>query len=260
MNCKNCHTELSEKDSYCNRCGGKVIRNRLSAKNLFEYISETFLNYDNALVLTFIHLVSKPDLVITSFISGVRKKYINPISFFGLSLTVSGISLFIIKKFYLEYLDFSNLMNGVKGSQEIMSSTSRSILEYNSLFYFLLIPLFALISWIVFLDKKYNFTEHIVIYLYSMSLLSIISVFVAQLILLVVPKHYFMFSMFIYPLMFIYHCFILKRIFKLTTGHLVLRSLIFFGLFFVLYVVISILVFVLMLATGIVNLEDFKPQ
>ncbi len=39
-----------------------------------------------------------------------------------------------------------------------------------------------------------------------------------------------------------------------------LRSLIFFGLFFVLYVVISILVFALMLATGIVNLEDFKPQ
>ncbi len=93
-----------------------------------------------------------------------------------------------------------------------------------------------------------------------MSLLSIISVFVAQLILLVVPQHYFMFSMFIYPVMFIYHCFILKRIFKLTTGNLMLRSLIFFGLFFVLYVVISILVFALMLATGIVNLEDFKPQ
>lgn len=116
MNCKNCHTELLQEDDYCRKCGGKVIRNRLSFKNLFEHLSETFFNYDNKLLRTFVQLIKNPEDVIVGYIDGVRKKYINPISFFGLSLTLSGLSIFILKKFYIEHLDFSNLFEGVKAS------------------------------------------------------------------------------------------------------------------------------------------------
>ena len=52
MNCKNCHTELHDHDDYCPNCGARVIRNRLTFKNLFEHISETFFNYDNKLLRT----------------------------------------------------------------------------------------------------------------------------------------------------------------------------------------------------------------
>ncbi|WP_296384349.1 DUF3667 domain-containing protein [Winogradskyella sp.] len=260
MNCKNCHTKLLEQDDYCKSCGGKVIRNRLSFKNLFEHLSETFFNYDNKLLRTFTQLFKQPEDVINSYINGVRKKYINPISFFGLALTLSGLSIFIIKKFYMQYLDFSSLFEGIKVSQDIFNATSSNALEYNSLFYSFLIPLFALISWVVFLDKKYNLTEHIIIYLYSMSLLSIIAVFVAQIVLIIVPQHYFIFSMLTFPLMFIYHCYALKRVFKLSIGNIILKSVIFLGLFFVAYFLISILVFLVMLATGVVNFEDFRPK
>lgn len=260
MNCKNCHTELSEQDDYCRSCGGKIIRNRLTLKNLFEHLSETFFNYDNKLLRTFVQLFRQPEDVINSYISGVRKKYVNPISFFGISLTLSGLSIFIIKKFYIQHLDFSNLFEGVKASQDVFENTSSSMLEYNSLFYSVLIPLFALISWVVFLNKKYNFTEHVIIYLYSMSFLSIILVFVAQIVLITVPQHYFIFSMAAFPLMFVYHCYALKRIFSLSVGHLILKSVIFIGLFFVAYIGISILAFFVMLATGVVNIEDFAPK
>ncbi len=63
MTCKNCHTELEEYDDYFKNCGGKVIRNRLTFKNLFEHISETFFNYDNTLLKTFITLFRKPEAV-----------------------------------------------------------------------------------------------------------------------------------------------------------------------------------------------------
>lgn len=259
MNCKNCKTELLEHDDYCRNCGGKVIRNRLTLKNLFQHLSETFFNYDNKLLRTIIQLIRQPEDVIDSYVKGVRKKYINPISFFGLALTLSGLSIFFIKKLYLQHLDFSNLFEGVKASQKAFDSTSSTVLEYSSLFYSFLIPLFALISWITFYDKKYNFTEHIVTYLYTMSLMNIALVFVSQTILIFAPQNYLIFSMFTYPLMFLYHCFVFKRLFKLSFGNLILKSIIFFGFFFLVYVIVSIAIGIIMIATGTINLEDFKP-
>ncbi|WP_299113152.1 DUF3667 domain-containing protein [uncultured Winogradskyella sp.] len=260
MNCKNCHTELQEKDDYCKSCGGKVIRRRLSFKNLFEHLSETFFNYDNKLLRTFVQLFKNPEDVIVGYINGVRKKYINPISFFGLSLTLSGISIFIIKKFYMQYLDFSTLFEGVEASQDIFNATSGGALEYNSLFYAFLVPILALISWVTFLDKKYNFTEHIIIYLYSMSLLSILLVFAAQIALLIIPKYYLLFSLCVWPLMFLYHCYILKKIFKLSIANLILKAFISLILFFVAYIIVSVTLFVIMVVTGVVDLQDFVPK
>tara|TARA_R110002049_G_scaffold27927_6_gene95782 strand:- start:1178 stop:1960 length:783 start_codon:yes stop_codon:yes gene_type:complete len=260
MNCKNCQTELDHNDEYCKNCGGKVIRNRLTLKNLFEHLSETFFNYDNKLLRTIVQLVKEPEDVIVSYINGVRKKYVNPISFFGLALTLTGLSIFILKKFYMEYLDFSSLFKGSSLSQDMFDSTFSVGLEYNSLIYGALIPLFALISWIVFLDKKYNLTEHVIIYLYSMSFLMVLMFITAQIALLTIPSNYMLVSLFIWPIMFIYHCYILTRIFKLTIGSLILKSMLFFGLFLVSYIGISILAFIIMLATGTINLEDFAPK
>lgn len=260
MNCKNCHTELHEQDDYCKSCGGKVIRKRLSFKNLFEHLSETFFNYDNKLLRTFVQLIKNPEDVIVGYINGVRKKYINPISFFGLSLTLSGLSVFILKKFYIEHLDFSTLFEGVKASQDIVNATSGGALEYNSLFYSFLIPLMALVSWITFLDKKYNFTEHIIIYLYSMSLLSIFSVIVGQIVLFVTPNSYLIYSMAFWLILLVYHSYALKRIFKLSIGNLILKTIIAIAIFFMAYMIISILVFIIMLITGVVNIDDFRPK
>lgn len=261
MNCKNCHTDLQENDDYCKNCGGKVIRKRLSFKNLFEHLSETFFNYDNKLLRTFVQLIKNPEDVIVGYINGVRKKYINPISFFGLSLTLSGLSIFIIKKFYLEHFDFSKMFEEITVNQDVMANnTFEGVLEYNSLFYAFLIPLFALISWVVFLNKKYNFTEHIIIYLYSISFLSILFVLIAQVVLIVAPESYMSFSFLSWPLMFIYNCYILTRIFKLSFWDLILRSIIFFALFFVAYIIISFAVFFIMLGSGAINLEEFRPK
>ena len=71
MNCKNCHTELKELDDYCKSCGGKVVRNRLTLKHLFEHLSETFFNYDNKLLRTIIDLVRIPEKVIDSYVIGI---------------------------------------------------------------------------------------------------------------------------------------------------------------------------------------------
>ncbi len=259
MQCKNCSTVLETESNYCNSCGGRVIRKRLSLKNLFEHISETFFNYDNKLLRTIIYLIKKPEDVIGSYVNGVRKKYVNPISFFGLSLTLTGLSIFIIKKFYIEYLDISNLYEN-SGSKEAMQEISSGALEYSSLIYSVLIPILAFLSFLIFYKKKYNFTEHIVLYLYSMSLFSIVSVIVGQLILFIAPNQYLLFGIALYFLVFFYHCFLLKRIFKLRTSELILKTLLFLVLFFVLYIGISVLAVAVLMLSGNMNLQDFAPK
>ena len=86
MDCKNCSFLIQENDNFCPSCGGKVIHNRLTIKNLFEHFSEQFLNYDNKFLQTFIHLFTKPEVVIGGYINGTRKKYVNAISFFAISV------------------------------------------------------------------------------------------------------------------------------------------------------------------------------
>lgn len=260
MNCKNCKTELLELDDYCKSCGGRVIRKRLTFKNLFSHLSETFFNYDNKLLRTFICLFKIPEDVIAGYIDGVRKKYINPISFFGLALTLSGLSIFILKKFYIDYIDFSGFYDGLNVPEDFMSNTTSNSLEYNSLIYAFLIPLFALLSWIVFINRKYNFTEHVIIYLYSISLWTIILVFLVQFVLFFIPDEYFFFSLLSWPMMFLYHCYILKRIFKLSFGQLLLKALFFIALFLMSYFALSIVSVLIMFATGVLDLNDFAPK
>lgn len=76
MNCKNCDTALQPEISFCYKCGAKVIKNRITFKNLAVYFGETFLNYDNKFLQTVINLIKDPKDVIDGYVKGVRKKYI----------------------------------------------------------------------------------------------------------------------------------------------------------------------------------------
>jgi len=112
INCKNCNTQLDTKSEFCNTCGGKVIRNRLTFKNLFEHLSETFFNYDNKLLRTFIDLFKNPEVAIDGYISGIRKRYVNPISYMGIALTLSGVTFFVMKKMQLD-MNFDVFNQGI---------------------------------------------------------------------------------------------------------------------------------------------------
>ncbi len=266
MKCKNCHTQLKETYNYCNSCGGKVIRKRLTLKHLFEHLSETFFNYDNKLLRTIISLFTKPEAVICDYVDGVRKRYINPISFLGLSLTLAGLSVFLIKKFYLEYFDLKAWMMSLEifsneYSQRALESYSTSdSMEYSSFIFSAIIPVFGIISRIVFYNKKYNLTEHIVIYIYTMSLYSIISILIGQVILIIAPTYYISFIFLSYPVILIYHCYVLKRIFKLSFSELLLKTFLFLVIFLLSYIIIGVISFVVGLLLGSYDINSFKPK
>lgn len=259
MECKNCQSTLSDSSDFCQSCGGKVIRNRLTLKNLLGYFTETYFNYDNRFLQTCLKLITVPEDVIGSYIDGVRKKYVNPVSFLAISFTLSGIYLFFFKDWLKGIMDFSNMSTTYEGQEKLNEAFMDFIFNYNSLLYFLIIPGLALISWIVFLNKKYNYTEHIVIYLYTMSFCSIVSILLT-IIAALSPINIMVFSLLLYPLMFIYHIYLLKRLFELTIKQLILKILLFVPIFFIFYLMISILLVVIVILTGEIPIEELAPK
>lgn len=248
MACKNCYTSLSVESDFCNICGGKVIRNRLTVKHLFEHFSETFFNYDNKFLQTFINLFKKPEDVIGSYINGTRKKYVNVISYFAIAVTVSGLYLFILNKFFPETMDYS--MFAAPGQEEFNKKNVSFVQEYMSLLMMLYVPLYALMARMTFIGvKKFNFTELLVVFLYLQAQMSIITA-IASVVFSSMGINQGIVSIIFIPLMILYSAFCLKRLYNINFRHIFLRTLLFLVVLLFTFFVIIIIVLIIKHSDG----------
>ena len=143
MNCKTCGHTLRSDFRYCPNCGAKIIRNRLTLKNVWQDLSFQVFNLDNTFLKTFRHLFTQPDGVIRSFISGARKKYMNPVSYFAIAITLSGLNFYVLRNWYGITLTENNLNNANSPNMDF-------IFDYQGLLSYLMMPLYALMKWILF--------------------------------------------------------------------------------------------------------------
>ncbi len=247
MECKNCSSQLQENDDYCNSCGAKVIRNRLTLKNLFEHFSVEFLNYDNKFLRTFIGLFRKPEDVIGSYINGTRKKYINAVSYFAIAVTVSGFFIFVFLEFFPDAFNFStDIYNFDEEQAKINSDFSKRIYEYQAFIFFLSIPVFALISRLIFLkNKKYNFSEHLIINLYTYSHFAL-AVTVVYFLTIWYQPVFMVVSIIANLFQIVFFAYVFKRLYSLTLGQILLKTLLFFSLLIPLMIILMIVTIILM--------------
>lgn len=251
MNCKNCNHQLSEQADYCESCGGKVIRNRLTMKNLIGSFSEQFLNYDNKFLRTFIMLFKQPEDVIGSYIDGTRKKYVNVVSYFAISITLAGLQLYILNKFFPEVMNLSSI--SVEGSEEMNNRNLAFVSEYQSLLMMFYVPLYAFMSKLVFFNyRKYNYTEHLVIFMYILSQMTIFGLFLT-LIGALLGSDMGILGLITIPLQMIYSAYCLKRLFNLSVASLIIKTLLFFLVLFVLFIIASVIMAIVMIKSGTID-------
>ncbi|MEZ4797422.1 MAG: DUF3667 domain-containing protein [Flavobacteriaceae bacterium] len=254
MECKNCSSSFEDNLNYCSHCGAKVIRNRLTLKALFADFSQQFLNYDNLFLKTFRHLTTKPEAVIGSYINGTRKKYVNVISYFAIALTLSGFQMFVINKFFPELMSTDFMPNN--GSKEIQQQNMNFMLEYQSLVYMLIVPVYALASKILFFNnKQYNYTEHLVINMYLTAHLSIIST-ILVLIASLFGVNFGIFGLISIPFQILFSAYCFKRIFSLSMSSIILKTLLFLIMLFILFIIIIIVSLIVMYFNG--SLEELR--
>ncbi|WP_375334436.1 DUF3667 domain-containing protein [Flagellimonas sp. C4] len=256
MTCKNCEARLRTDFLYCPACGAKVVRNRITIKNLWVDFLERYFNLDNTFIKTFIHLFSKPEVVIEGYLQGIRRKYLNPISYVGIALTLSGLLMFIMSK-SLDSIDFGFLESEAQSvyQEKLMGFIS----DYQALIFILYIPLTAISGWLCFDEKKYNFAERIIIFTYALAHYSLLFFIPSLPILLFAPEIYMSFSLVSVLVMMVYAGYVIVRISNSKGVSLIARLLLFYMIFGILYFLSSLLIPIIMLLIGEISLQDLVP-
>lgn len=246
MNCKNCKSEITKSDNFCNNCGAKVIKERVTIKSLFSNLLKT-LGWDSNFFITLRFLIYKPQIIIKEYLNGIRKKYTNPFTFFAISL---AISLFVFNQYSEQFILMSTptniqLINEVKNVSTSNPNKNNKIFEivydpeaqkafmefqlkHYNLISFLFLPIFALIAFLVF-GKPYNYAEHLLINTYLLGIITFFRVLIFMFSL-IIKFNILSFENFF---TFIFYFYTYKKIYKLTFGKLSFKILKFIGMLLV---------------------------
>ena len=233
-----------------------IVKKRLTMKNIWSAINDQFFNLDNKLLKTFTHLFTKPELVIKGFIDGTRKKYLNVIQYFAISLTLVGIQVFLLNTFFQEALNIElPFLEGLENAESQKNNPFKDFgfdqyNNYQSVFYILSVPISAISTWMAYRIagiKRYNFTEHLVINLYYSAQIIIITA-VVSILLLCFGINYYLITALITIFTFIYLFYILKRVFKTTF----LETLAYFFMVMIAFGIVFVGILILGVIVGVV--------
>jgi len=154
MICKNCSIEINPNTSFCYSCGTKVVTRRITTKNLFSDLM-IGLGWDSIYFFTLKSMFVKPNIVITEYLNGTRKKYLNPFSY----LLIGTAMLLTVFNFFkddadalqesLSYNKEQIQLTELKNKQEVARfgvQTSKSLMKYFNIIALLFLPIFSFMS------------------------------------------------------------------------------------------------------------------
>lgn len=265
MYCKTCENLLEDQDKYCSNCGAKIVDDRLSLKGTWEEFVGPFFSWDNNFWRTFFDLFSKPKDVLEAYISGARKKYFQPFSYIILYATIA---VFFYKFFPMEIIDYSesftkgyNSTNtSGKASQfdinGFMKSYIESLMSYYNFFVLMLIPIYALTSYIIFNKRGHNFFEHLVFNSYLQTNLGFISLVLQVILVNMLGMSFGIYSLVFLFLFILFTLYAFKELYnqnlKQSIASGIKYLLLFFGLYIGIIVAFSFL-FVIIFAISLMK-------
>lgn len=150
-------------DKYCSRCGHLLDVKRLTMKGLIQDVIHLFTKFEKGFGYTLKQLIIAPGHLQRSYIQGNRKKNQSPFSMFFICATIAAVARYWILIYIETHL------------HSINTTEANFFKEYMVLLYILLVPLYALILYFLFYKSGYNYTEMIVLLLYTLSIIFLAS-------------------------------------------------------------------------------------
>lgn len=168
--CKNCGT-ITE-DLYCAHCGQRSSVSKVTFSETFHDLTDNLFSLSAPLPVTFRELVLNPGAMLRDYLSGKRKKYYRPISFFILSTLV-----YLFIRWVIGFDDYIEILVGGK-EQKIdleLFFHARDYMFQNikSLAFILVLTLAIFMK--LFFGKQYTLAEYIAVSFYLNGLYSLLA-------------------------------------------------------------------------------------
>lgn len=251
MKCKTCDFQLDNDAKYCSNCGSKIVDDRLSWKGTWEEFIGPFFNWENNFWRTFFGLFKNPKDVLEAYITGARKKYFQPFSYI---ILYASVAVFFYKFFPMEIITeysegfskgFETSNPSVKAPKIDMKGYMESLMSYYNFFVLLLIPLYALTSYIIFNKKGHNFFEHLVFNSYIQTNLGFVSLVLQVVLVNMLGMNFGVYSILFLFIFIFFTIYTFKKLYsqnlKQSVSSGIKYILLFFGLYFGIIAVFSIL-------------------
>jgi len=153
-NCLNCNDEITGK--YCSNCSQATSTHRFSLSHVIKHdFIHGIFHFDKGFFYTIKELFSRPGHSVREYVQGKRTKHFNYFSTIILLLTIG----YFLKKW--TKIEVSSLYD-----KESLSGVFKVLKEYSKITVFLIIPINALLSYLLFKKSKQNYTENLVLNLY----------------------------------------------------------------------------------------------
>lgn len=268
MNCKNCGHILNEDASFCEQCGAKIIRERITLKAMINQLMTDVLGWDNKYFKTISHTLVRPKEMFESYLGGTRKRYMNPIGFMIIGLTFS---IFIFNSFHEQYINISveaakqqmtwlaenfsgpyKDVNYQKQQLEFSKKTQEIILKYFNLLTFLMLPFYALLSKITF-GKPLNYAEHLSVNTYLQGVSFVFTPILFMLSVWIDPNIFLLGLI----LTMVLYSYVYMKLYNLSFAEIILKLLIFLGLLMASLILFTILAAIITIIVVLITKSDF---
>jgi hypothetical protein len=182
-NCLNCETLLTADDNYCPNCGQKTDTHRITFKHIVHEFLHAFTHADKGFLGMIGDLLVRPGVVAREYVKGKRKKYFSPFTFFLLSvgiLVFSGHYFAVFEEHQkADPQVMAKLAKSPAAQKEYLRIIERSniatdfVSKHMNNILMLVVPFYALIGWIFFGRRGYNYSEILLAYILFQSIVAI---------------------------------------------------------------------------------------
>jgi hypothetical protein len=167
INCKNCNHQFE--GHFCNNCGQTANTHKMNFHFVWHDIQHGLLHFDKGILFSIKELFTRPGHSIREFIDGKRVSHFKPISLIIVLATVYGI---LYHYFHINLLKTGmtgGIIEGWNNANKI-GETPLDISKINEWFAthyswtaLLLLPFYALGSFLAFRKSDYNYIEHLIL-------------------------------------------------------------------------------------------------
>jgi hypothetical protein len=200
MICANCNG-LVEKN-FCPDCGQKKGVHRISVGHVVHEGFHSITHTDKGFLLLVKQLLVRPGYVAKEYIDGQPKRYFNPLSFLVISSAL--LAYFGTITGYMDRLTSNSTRSG--GRQP--GIYWKEVIEIASdngkwLTLLLMAPLFALLSWLFFIRKRFNYAENFLLHAFIFGEAAIVRLLIFIPLSLLFPQYFIWMNLVIYEILYL---------------------------------------------------------